>query len=238
MPLTWERKHTLAHLVYICDFSLSFAFFLSFSLSLSAHTFSFGFLFLFLWMFSLSLSFTISLSLWVSLLFCLALWPPPFPPWVVCLYLRLAFCLYFTAQLQAFWLLSVLSLSKYMYVCMYLCIYVSIYARAWPGALPKRTASRACVHLRNCVRSALCRRDYQGKTPWVDSTCAKTVLVFCSRVLLVRPGSQASSRSLRFSTRLMAPCGWEFNRGRGRGWESRSLSRFCFALIFKGFGTL
>ena len=34
---------------------------------------------------------------------------------------------------------------------------------------------------------------------------------------------------------LVAPWGWEFNRGRGRGWESRPLSRFCFALILKGF---
>ena len=30
---------------------------------------------------------------------------------------------------------------------------------------------------------------------------------------------------------LEAPCGWEFNRGRGHGWESRPLSRFCFALV-------
>ena len=30
------------------------------------------------------------------------------------------------------------------------------------------------------------------------------------------------------------PCGWEFNCGRGRGWESRPLSRFCFALVVKG----
>ena len=37
---------------------------------------------------------------------------------------------------------------------------------------------------------------------------------------------------------LVAPCGWEFNRGRGRGWESRPLSRFCFALALKGFKTL
>ena len=35
--------------------------------------------------------------------------------------------------------------------------------------------------------------------------------------------------------RLVALCGWEFNRGRGRGWESRPLSRFCFALVLKGF---
>ena len=34
---------------------------------------------------------------------------------------------------------------------------------------------------------------------------------------------------------LVAPCGWEFNRGPGRCWESRSLSRFCFALVLKGF---
>ena len=34
---------------------------------------------------------------------------------------------------------------------------------------------------------------------------------------------------------LVAPCGWDFNRGRGRGWESRPLSRFCFALTLKGF---
>ena len=34
---------------------------------------------------------------------------------------------------------------------------------------------------------------------------------------------------------LVAPCGWEFNRGRGRGWESRLLSRFCFAHVLKGF---
>ena len=33
---------------------------------------------------------------------------------------------------------------------------------------------------------------------------------------------------------LVAPCGWDFNRGRGRGWESRPLSRFCFALVSKG----
>ena len=33
---------------------------------------------------------------------------------------------------------------------------------------------------------------------------------------------------------LVASCGWEFNRGRGRGWESRPLSRFCFALALKG----
>ena len=33
---------------------------------------------------------------------------------------------------------------------------------------------------------------------------------------------------------LEAPCGWEFNRGRGRGWESRPLSRFYFALVLKG----
>ena len=32
---------------------------------------------------------------------------------------------------------------------------------------------------------------------------------------------------------LVAPCGWEFNRSRGRGWESRPLSRFHFALILK-----
>ena len=37
---------------------------------------------------------------------------------------------------------------------------------------------------------------------------------------------------------LVAPCGWDFNRGRGRGWESRPLSRFCFAFILKGFWTL
>ena len=37
---------------------------------------------------------------------------------------------------------------------------------------------------------------------------------------------------------LVAPCSWEFNCGRGRGWESRSLSRFRFALILKGFGAL
>ena len=30
---------------------------------------------------------------------------------------------------------------------------------------------------------------------------------------------------------LVAPCGWEFNRGGGRGWESQPLSRFCFALV-------
>ena len=34
---------------------------------------------------------------------------------------------------------------------------------------------------------------------------------------------------------LVAPCGWEFNRGRGRGWESWPLSRFCFAHVLKGF---
>ena len=33
---------------------------------------------------------------------------------------------------------------------------------------------------------------------------------------------------------LVAPCGLEFNRGRGRGWESRPLSRFCFAHVLKG----
>ena len=37
---------------------------------------------------------------------------------------------------------------------------------------------------------------------------------------------------------LVAPCGWDFNRGRGRGWESRPLSRFRFALVLKGFETL
>ena len=31
--------------------------------------------------------------------------------------------------------------------------------------------------------------------------------------------------------RIVAPCGWEFNLGRGRGWESQPLSRFCFALV-------
>ena len=35
--------------------------------------------------------------------------------------------------------------------------------------------------------------------------------------------------------RLVATCSWEFNRGRGRGWESRPLSRSCFALVLKGF---
>ena len=33
---------------------------------------------------------------------------------------------------------------------------------------------------------------------------------------------------------LVAPCGWEFNRGRGRGWELQPLSRVCCVLIFKG----
>ena len=37
---------------------------------------------------------------------------------------------------------------------------------------------------------------------------------------------------------LVAPCGWDFNRGRGRGWASRPLSRFRFALVLKGFETL
>ena len=36
---------------------------------------------------------------------------------------------------------------------------------------------------------------------------------------------------------LVAPCGWEFNRGRGCGWESRPLSRFCFTLVLKEFST-
>ena len=36
----------------------------------------------------------------------------------------------------------------------------------------------------------------------------------------------------------VAPCGWDFNRGRGCGWESWPLSRFCFALVLKGFETL
>ena len=38
-----------------------------------------------------------------------------------------------------------------------------------------------------------------------------------------------------YQTYLVVPCGWDFNRGRGCGWESRPLSRFRFALRFKGF---
>ena len=41
---------------------------------------------------------------------------------------------------------------------------------------------------------------------------------------------------LLVSTLLVSPLGWELNCGRGRGWESRPLSRFCFALVSKGFG--
>ena len=33
---------------------------------------------------------------------------------------------------------------------------------------------------------------------------------------------------------LVPRCGWEFNRGRGRGWESRPLSRFLFRTCFEG----
>ena len=47
----------------------------------------------------------------------------------------------------------------------------------------------------------------------------------CRNSLLSRPKT----------SRLVAPCGWEFNRGWGRGWESRPLSRFGFALVLKGF---
>ena len=52
---------------------------------------------------------------------------------------------------------------------------------------------------------------------------------------LLRPRSSTAVPLCLFAN-LVAPCGWEFNRGRGRGWESRSLSRFCFALVLKGFG--
>ena len=34
---------------------------------------------------------------------------------------------------------------------------------------------------------------------------------------------------------LVAPCDWEFNRGRGRGWESRPLSCLCFVLVLQAF---
>ena len=37
------------------------------------------------------------------------------------------------------------------------------------------------------------------------------------------------------SPMLSGPCGWEFNRGRGRGWESQPLWRFLFRACFKGF---
>ena len=33
---------------------------------------------------------------------------------------------------------------------------------------------------------------------------------------------------------LVAPCDWELSHGQGRNWESRPLSRFCFALVLKG----
>ena len=41
-----------------------------------------------------------------------------------------------------------------------------------------------------------------------------------------------------YDVNLVAPCSWEFSRGRGCGWESQPLSRFCFALVLKGFGAL
>ena len=50
---------------------------------------------------------------------------------------------------------------------------------------------------------------------------------------------EASCSQLRFfaynTVCLLAPCGWEFNPGRGRGWESGPLSRFCVALVLRGF---
>ena len=65
-----------------------------------------------------------------------------------------------------------------------------------------------------------------------------------------RTGQWAFSASLNFETMgelqvprgpidhvaLVAPRNWEFNCGRARGWESRSLSYFCFALTLKGWG--
>ena len=53
---------------------------------------------------------------------------------------------------------------------------------------------------------------------------------------LITMGAGMLRRAPDYSSNLclVAPCGWDFNRGRGRGWESRPLSRFCFALVFKG----
>ena len=50
-----------------------------------------------------------------------------------------------------------------------------------------------------------------------------------------RSKSSLTQTNLKGFQSLAAPCGWELNRGRGRGWESRPISRFCFALVLKRF---
>ena len=74
----------------------------------------------------------------------------------------------------------------------------------------------------------------------------KTHWARCSKLYSPKPYSaclrlmwrSASAKKGRYRKSLVAPCGWEFNRGRGRNWESRSLSRFCFALVgFRHYGT-
>ena len=46
------------------------------------------------------------------------------------------------------------------------------------------------------------------------------------------PPPPQKNQNVRFcSPHLVAPCGWEFNRGRGRGWESRPLARFVLRLF-------
>ena len=81
---------------------------------------------------------------------------------------------------------------------------------------------------------------------WMDSRrCARArqcwALVSCNLQYLQHRGvddfnnTAELEKTTYLATFWVAPCGWEFNRGRGRSWESRPLSRFCFAFVFKRF---
>ena len=68
--------------------------------------------------------------------------------------------------------------------------------------------------------------------------------VFCSQSSMHLAENENPWRFWRFSLvkteppNLVAPCGLEFNRGRGRGWELQPLSCFCFASVSRDLGTI
>ena len=67
-----------------------------------------------------------------------------------------------------------------------------------------------------------------SKTTW-------TAELLTSRTGSFRSKSSLTQTNLKGYQSLVAPCGWEFNRGRGCGWESQPISHFCFALVLKRF---
>ena len=119
------------------------------------------------------------------------------------------------------------------------------------GSLDTRIAASNC-HTNRSVRLPSFRHFQANSLLQTRrSGGRKTRLCFAGFVFLMFRGPLAShdsnpypnrSRIARYNATklqigigLVAPCGWEFNRGRGRGWESRPLSSFCFVLVFKGF---